>query len=66
MGVSRCPRNYQLGARERGGRDWLCLWGGGVVAVYVSLSEGDAPLSPELTIGANGDAVDWTLIPPLE
>ena len=42
------------------------LWGGGVVAVCVSLSEGDALLSPELTVGTNGDAVDWTLLPPLE
>ena len=40
--------------------------GGGVVTVYVSLSKGDAPLSPELTVGANEDAVDWTIFPPLE
>ena len=40
--------------------------GRGVVAVCVSLSEGNAPLSPELTVGANGDVVDWTLLPPLE
>ena len=25
---------------------------------------GDAPLSPELTAGANGDEVDWMLLPP--
>ena len=23
-------------------------------------------MSPELTVGANGDAVDWTFLPPLE
>ena len=23
-------------------------------------------MSPELTVGANGDAVDWTLLPPVE
>ena len=38
--------------------------GGGVVAVYVSLSDGDAPSSPELTVGSNGDAVDWMPPPP--
>ena len=31
--------------------------GGG--AVCVSLAKGDAPSSPELTVGADGDAVDW-------
>ena len=64
LGVSRRPRNYLLGAKERGGLGWLRLWGGGVVAVCVSLSNGDAPLSPELTVRADGDAVDWTLLPP--
>ena len=24
-----------------------------------TLAEGDAPSSPELTVGADGDAVDW-------
>ena len=33
--------------------------GGGGGAVCVSLAKGDAPLSPELTFGADGDAVDW-------
>ena len=33
--------------------------GGGGGAVCVSLAEGDAPSSPELTVGADGDAVDW-------
>ena len=32
--------------------------GGGGGAVCVSLSDGDALLSPELTVGADGDAVD--------
>ena len=40
--------------------------GGGVGAGCVSLSNGDALLSPELTIDADGDVVDWTLLPPLE
>ena len=39
--------------------------GCGVVAVCVSLSEGDTMLSLELTVGANGDAVNWTIFPPL-
>ena len=38
--------------------------GGGMGAVCVSLSDGDAPSSPELTVGADGDAVDWTPPPP--
>ena len=33
--------------------------GGGEGAVCVLLSKGDAPLSLELTAGADGDAVDW-------
>ena len=33
--------------------------GGGGGAVCVSLVEGDAPSSPELTVGDDGDAVDW-------
>ena len=33
--------------------------GGGGGAVCVSLSDGEAPSSPELTVEANGDAVDW-------
>ena len=33
--------------------------GGGGGAVCVLLSEGDASSSPELTVGADGDAVDW-------
>ena len=38
--------------------------GGGGGAVRLSLSDGDAPLSPELTVGANEDAVDWYTSPP--
>ena len=48
---------------------WLGLVasvGGGVVAVCVSFSDGDTPLSPELTVRANRDTVDWTLLPSLE
>ena len=33
--------------------------GGGGGDVCVSLSHVDAPSSPELTVGANGDAVEW-------
>ena len=33
--------------------------GGGGGAPCVSLVEGDPPSSPELTVGADGDAVDW-------
>ena len=33
--------------------------GGGGGAVCVSLSDGDALSSPELTAGADGDAEDW-------
>ena len=33
--------------------------GGGRGAICESLSDGDAPSSPELTVGADGDAVDW-------
>ena len=39
--------------------------GGGVVVFCVLFSEGTL-LSPELTVGDNGDTVDWTLPPPLE
>ena len=53
------PRNYPSGAKERVGRGWLRLWGvAGAPSVYCS-PKGDAPLSLELTVGADGDAVDW-------
>ena len=32
---------------------------GGRGAICVSLAKGDAPLSPELSVGADGDAVYW-------
>ena len=38
--------------------------GGGGGTVCVLLSDGDALSSPELTAGANGDAVDWYAHPP--
>ena len=38
--------------------------GGGGGAVCVLLSDGDAPSSPELTVGANEDAVYWYAPPP--
>ena len=40
--------------------------GGGVGAVCVLLSDGDALLSLELIVGSNRDVVDWTFLPPLE
>ena len=42
-----------------GGLGWLRLWGvAGSPSVDCS-PKGDAPSSPELTVGADGDAVDW-------
>ena len=45
-----------------GGPGWLRLWGVAGSPSVDTLAEGDAPLSPELTVGAvgaDGDAVDW-------
>ena len=57
--VSHRPQNYPLGAKERVGRGWLRLWGvAGTTSLYCSL-KGDAPSSLELTVQADGDAVDW-------
>ena len=41
------------------GPGWLRLWGVADSPSVDTLSEGDAPSSLELTVGANGDAVDW-------
>ena len=38
---------------------WLRLWGVAGVSSVDTLSEGDDPSSPDLTVGADGDAVDW-------
>ena len=46
-----------------GGPGWLRLWGGAGLLSVDTLAEGDALSSPELTIGANGDAVDWNALP---
>ena len=35
------------------------LWGVAGSPYVDTLAEGDAPSSPELTVGADGDAVDW-------
>ena len=35
------------------------LWGVAGFPSVDTLAEGDAPPSPELTFGSNGDAVDW-------
>ena len=41
------------------GPGWLRLWGVAGSPSVDTLAEGDAPSSPELTVGADGDAVDW-------
>ena len=41
------------------GPGWLRLWGVVGSPSVDTLAEGDAPSSPELTVRANGDAVDW-------
>ena len=42
-----------------GGLGWLRLWGVAGSPSVDTIAEGDAPSSPELTVGADGDAVDW-------
>ena len=42
-----------------GGPGWLRLWGVAGVPSVDRLPKGDAPSSLELTVGADGDAVDW-------
>ena len=49
----------------RRGTGLVASVGGGGSAVCGSLAEGDAPSSPELTVRADGDAVDWMLCGPL-
>ena len=57
-GWLRQPRNYPPGEREHVGPGWLHLWWvAGLPSVDCS-PKGDAPSSPELTVGADGDAVD--------
>ena len=47
--------------------DWAGSVCGGVArSPYVFAPRWDAPLFPELTVGANGDEVDWTFLPPPE
>ena len=41
------------------GPGWLSLWGVAGLPSVDMLAEGDAPSSPELTVGADGDVVDW-------
>ena len=68
----RWPRNYPSGAKSvsdgagcvdpgmiRRGTGLVASVGGGGFAVCGSLAKGDAPSSPELTVGANVDVVDW-------
>ena len=57
-GWLRRLRNYPLGAKELVGRGWFRLWRvAGAPSVDCS-PKGDTPSSLELTIGADGDAVD--------
>ena len=70
--VTSAPE-LSIGGEERVGRGWLrwsrnypsgeragCVCGGVAGSPSVdTLSEGDDPSSPELTVGADGDAVDW-------
>ena len=42
-----------------GGSGWLRLWGVAGLPSVGTIAEGDALSSPELTVGADGDAVDW-------
>ena len=51
--------NYPSGEKERVGPGWLRLWGVAGAPYVDSSPKGDAPLSLELTVGADGDAVDW-------
>ena len=59
QGLSRRPRNYLLGAKERVGRDWLRLWGVAGAPSVDRSPKGDAPSSPELTVGAT--ETRWTV-----
>ena len=58
-GCLRRPRNYPSGAKERVGRGWLRLWGAAGAPSVNHSPKGHAPLFPELTVGADGDTVDW-------
>ena len=58
-GGLRRPWNYPSGEKERVGRGWLRLLGVAEAPYVDRLPKGDAPSSPELTIGADRDAVDW-------
>ena len=58
-GWLRRPRNYPSGEKERVGPVWLHLWGVAGAPSVDRSPKGDAPLSPELTVGDDGDAVEW-------
>ena len=47
------------GRTERVGPGWLRLWGVAGLPSVDRPPKVDAPSSPELTVGADGDAVDW-------
>ena len=46
----------------RRGTGLVASVGGGGFAVCDTLAKGDTPSSPELTVGADRDAVDWNAL----
>ena len=57
-GLASAPE-LSVGGKGACQTGWLRLWGvAGAPSMYRS-PKGDAPSSPELTVGADGDAVDW-------
>ena len=44
------------------GLGWLRLWGVAGSPSVGTLAKGDAPSSPEITVGADGDAMDWNAL----
>ena len=65
--IRRGQRAYRTGRvastseLSDGGPGWLRLWGVAGSPSVDTLAEGDAPSSPELTVGADRDAVDWNI-----
>ena len=59
QGWLRRPQNYPSGEKEHVGMGWLRLCGVAGAPSVDRSPKVDAPSSPELTAGADGDAVDW-------
>ena len=57
--VASAPEMIRRGRTERVGPGWLRLWGVAGAPFVDRLPKGDALLSPELTVRADGDVVDW-------